>query len=376
MTSEAQIFAKDKLKLNILQDVLSGLVNISFQLDHDPAQNYASQIHADGKRVYVFGKFNVSEDASEGDTITIRPIMIDVPLKISFHAGAAFSGKKASLIRNATKAVEQEFEISSETESIELLPQGKQFYLVKVTNRGGIAAAPTRDTPRKPQEEPTYPGAPGPKWRTKPYPPSPFEEAGSSGQEPSPSPVDERFDVSDFETGFNGKDNRFDFFNGGPASGAGQTIPAPSIEPAGEIPGWSNGTSQASSAQDVSSGAGRQDGRDLQRIEQEISAIERQQGELSRKKQSAIEHLEKIEAEYKKDYAALGRELEDYKSRMEADAAVIEHYKDQDVKPVEIILRQAGLKLEEAEEQILFFIEAKQRKTMEIESEIKSNKKQ
>ena len=34
------------------------------------------------------------------------------------------------------------------------------------------------------------------------------------------------------------------------------------------------------------------------------------------------------------------------------------------------------MKLEEAESQIRFFIEAKQRKTMEIENEIKSNKRQ
>ena len=61
---------------------------------------------------------------------------------------------------------------------------------------------------------------------------------------------------------------------------------------------------------------------------------------------------------------------------MEADASIIEHYKDQDVMPIEIILKEVSLKLEDAEKQIQFFIEAKQRKTMEIENEIKSNKKQ
>ena len=115
---------------------------------------------------------------------------------------------------------------------------------------------------------------------------------------------------------------------------------------------------------------------DLQRIEQEISVIERQQGQLSRKKQSAIDHLEKIEVEYQKDYASFEQELEDYKSRLDADASIIEHYKDQDVMPIETVFQEIRFKLEEAEEQIRFFIEAKQRKTMEIENEIKSNKKQ
>ena len=113
---------------------------------------------------------------------------------------------------------------------------------------------------------------------------------------------------------------------------------------------------------------------ELARIEQEISVIERQQGQLSQKKQSAIDHLEKIEAEYKKDYESLETELEEVKSRMEADEAIIEHYKDQDVMPIEVIFQEIRLKLEEAEAQIRFFIEAKQKKTMEIESEIKANR--
>ena len=68
--------------------------------------------------------------------------------------------------------------------------------------------------------------------------------------------------------------------------------------------------------------------------------------------------------------------MEDYKSRLDADASIIEHYKDQDVMPIEIVFQEIRRKLEEAEEQIQFFIEAKQRKTMEIENEFKSNKNQ
>ena len=43
--------------------------------------------------------------------------------------------------------------------------------------------------------------------------------------------------------------------------------------------------------------------------------------------------------------------------------------------PIEVIFQEIRFKLDEAEEQIRFFIEAKQQKTMEIENEIKSNKK-
>ena len=48
MTSDVQVFEKDKIKLNILQDVLGGLVKIGFQLNNGPALDYASQIHVYG----------------------------------------------------------------------------------------------------------------------------------------------------------------------------------------------------------------------------------------------------------------------------------------------------------------------------------------
>lgn len=374
MTSEVQVFAKDKIKLNILQDVLGGMVNVSFQQNNEAPQDYASRIHADGKRVYVFGKFNVSEDVNESDTITIRPIMIDTPLKIIFHANANFSGKKASVVRNATKMVEQEFEISSETLSLELFPQGKQCYLLRVTNGGGIAAVPvqntTSQTPRKPATK-TKPD-PTPK-KTPPQPSVQFDEVVPAQES---SPIDDRFQGFDLGSGFGGNDSRFESFDVDPVAIVSETTPKTDFEPAEEISSRTQEPEYYPPAQNEVASAPRQDDKDLHRIEQEISVIERQQGQLSRKKQSAIDHLEKIEAEYQKDYASFEQELEDYKSRLDADTSIIEHYKDQDVMPIEIIFQEIRLKLEEAEEQIRFFIEAKQHKTMEIENEIKSNKKQ
>lgn len=375
MTSDVQVFGKDKIRLNILQDVLGGLVRIGFQLNNAPAQDYSSQIHVDGKRVYVFGKFNISEDANEGDTITIRPIMIDAPLKITFQANANFSGKKASVVRNTTKMVEQEFEISSETTSIELIPQGKQYYLMKVSNGGGTAATPIQGISPKPQRKPAVNNKPEPAPASSPAQPVVhFEDVIVPDRESSPA--DNRFEGFGVDTGFAGNDNRFDSFDIDPVAVVSTTPQKTSFDPAEEIFERVQEPALPDPVQTVRTESPREDDRDIQRIEQEISVIERQQGQLSRKKQSAIDHLEKIEAEYKKDYASFEKELDDYKSRMEADASIIEHYRDHDVMPVEIILKEVSLKLEEAEEQIRFFIEAKQRKTMEIENEIKSNKKQ
>ena len=55
MTSEVQIFNKDKIRMNILQDVLGGMIGLGFQLDNGQLRDYVSEIHEDGKRVYVLG---------------------------------------------------------------------------------------------------------------------------------------------------------------------------------------------------------------------------------------------------------------------------------------------------------------------------------
>lgn len=373
MTSEVQVFAKDKIRLNILQDVLGGMVNVTFQQNNGAPQDYASQIHADGKRVYVFGKFNISEDVNGGDIITVRPIMIDTSLKIVFHANVNFSGKKVSVVRNTTKMVEQEFEISSETLCLELLPQGKKYYLLKVTNGGGIAAAPIQNTASQSHRKPAAKTKPEPGPIKAPSQPTVRLDEDVSVRESFPA--DDRFEGFDLGSGFGESDSRFEAFDVDPLAVVSDTTPKRDFEPAEEISARTQEPDHGSAAQNVIAPEPLQDDRDLHRIEQEISVIERQHGQLSRKKQSAIDHMEKIEAEYQKDYASFEQELEDYKSRLDADASIIEHYKDQDVKTIEVVFQEIRFKLEEAEEQIRLFIEAKQRKTMEIENEIKSNKK-
>lgn len=373
MTSEIQLFSKDLVKLNILQDALGGMVKLLFQFDNGAAEDFATSIHKEGKRVQVYGKFNISEDPA-GEVLTIRPIMIDGSLKILFQANAPFSGKTASVVRSSTKAVEREYEISSETAYIEFVPQGKQNYLMKVVNGNGLAAStgvydasrpsekPVSRTP-KPQHKPEI------KPQTKPI--ADFEEVVISPTYQGDG--DDRFQELSLNSEFGTQDDRFASFDMDNDTVVSSPQKGPQTIPAEEIEFRSAGIADSEPLTPQTPTEG--DSNDLRRIEQEITVVERQQGQLSRKKQSAIDHLEKIEAEYKKDYMSLEKELDEIKSRMEADASVIEHYKDQDVMPIEVIFEEINLKLEEAEEQIRFFIEAKQRKTMEIENEIKSNKK-
>ena len=376
MTSDVQVFTKDSIKLNILQDVLSGLIKLSLKLGDKPAEDYASSIHEDGKRVQVFGKFNISEDPS-GEILTIRPIMVDAPLTLLLNSNASFSGKSASIVRSKTKAVECEFEISSQTTNIELQPQGRQSYTLRVSN-GSVSAkaSSTASAEAAPERSPRIqPTIAAPTTETTSVQPS--VQSQQTIQEEivlneSQTASNDGFQGFDLDAGFGLQDDRFASFDIG-----ADTVISPTVTPSVDSPAMvmTQRTEEVvRQEQPVAEHADNGSDPELARIEQEISVIERQQGQLSQKKQSAIDHLEKIEAEYKKDYESLETELEEVKSRMEADEAIIEHYKDQDVMPIEVIFQEIRLKLEEAEAQIRFFIEAKQKKTMEIESEIKANR--
>ena len=79
------------------------------------------------------------------------------------------------------------------------------------------------------------------------------------------------------------------------------------------------------------------------------------------------EKIQKIEEELQKDYKQAEVQLEECKTQLEIDKRVLEYYKDKDVKPVEEIFKEIQQKLDEAEKQIALFIQAQQKKTMEIE---------
>ena len=70
MTSETELFGKDSIKLNILKELTEGEINISLSLGGGVYQDYLSQIHREGSRMQVLGKFNLSE--STRNTVLIR----------------------------------------------------------------------------------------------------------------------------------------------------------------------------------------------------------------------------------------------------------------------------------------------------------------
>ena len=100
-------------------------------------------------------------------------------------------------------------------------------------------------------------------------------------------------------------------------------------------------------------------------IQEEIPVVQEEQPVV--KNPVKDEKIQKIEEELQKDYKQAEVQLEECKTQLEIDKRVLEYYKDKDVKPVEEIFKEIQQKLDEAEKQIALFIQAQQKKTMEIE---------
>ena len=306
MTSEIELFGKDSVKLNILKELVSGDINISMSLNGGVYQDYLSQIHREGSRMQVLGKFNLSEDPN-GDVLTIRPIMVSGLLKVTFgFSGQPFSGeKKVSVFRRATKTIERKYDVNDMLTSVEFIPQGNVKYMLRLT----YGDAESEALP----DEPERPAVAAPDLTESP---DDFDVLTSPVAEEPPKPEP-------------------------PASPA---PPAPA-DPEPATP------------------------------EEDVTAAEERLEKLRERRKSAKELLTKLEAEYEKDYDEYQRELEEYRQQYNVDQSVIEFYRDNDIQPIEDIMKELSEKLTQAEQQIRLIILGRQKKTMEIETQVKSNKR-
>lgn len=381
MISEIDVFSKDFVRMNILDVVLSGKADMNMELNNDGSKSYATDIHNERSRVQVFGRFNLSED-SNNNIIAIRPVVVEASLKIRFSIKENVADRTIAIIRSGMKVQEQAFPVNKSLTSISFIPVRKQKYTLQVEYDDSVVVTETpaivqprkeqhRNTSRIPRVEPKEqkPAAPVHSETIDTFAPA----SGSGSFEFETFDFDSRFDPGQNnqvnDTRFSSGSMDFGFDNASVhETDVSQGYPQTSTVPL--TPRYES-TPSYSAPVNVASAPAESDAR----VEQEIQTVEYKRAELNTRRQSAINHLEKIEAEYRKDYDALSVELEEIKGRMEADSGIIEYYKDRDIIPVETLLQEARLKLEEAETQIGMFIRAKQQKTMEIESEVKANKK-
>lgn len=381
MISEIDVFSKDFVRINILDVVLGGKAEMNMELNNDGSKSYATEIHNERSRVQVFGRFNLSED-SNNNIIAIRPVVVEASLRIRFSIKENIANRTIAIIRSGTKVQEQAFPINKSLTSISFIPVGKQKYTMQVEYDDSVVVieTPTNVPPRKEQNRTS---SRVPRVQPKEQKPSPPVQSDLVDTFVPPSgPSGFEFETFDFDSRFDSgqnnqmNDTRFSSDSVDFGSENDSVLEADTSRDTHQTDTVLTGqryesTPSYSAPVNVTLAPAESDAR----VEQEIQTVEYKRAELSTRRQSAINHLEKIEAEYRKDYDALSAELKEIKGRMEADSNIIEYYKDRDIIPVETLLQEARLKLEEAETQIGMFIRAKQQKTMEIEGEVKANKK-
>jgi len=358
MPFETELHSKDSIKLNFLKGILDNKVLMNIQLDGQPKEDYASQIHNDNSRIALKGKFNLTEDPSR-ESLLIRPVSVYGGLILSFlHKQTITNGIITVTQRVGGNKEIKDIPFNANVSQIEFIPKDNKTYLLKINTDTDVIIKETTTTQSE-SKPPKKENASGNQSDSR------FEaDNGLVDGSKQTSYFDERFDSGNGFQEINRSshdDNRFDF-------------DSHEFDNHQQDDNTNNSNNQAEQRNTDIQNIETTDN-ELSRIENDIRVLEQKQTELTVKKQKAIEHLEKIEAEYNKDYNMLEQELNDIKSRMEADKAIIDFYQDQDVVPIESIFSEVSLRLEEAEKQIKMFIEAKQNKTREIEQEIKSNKR-
>ena len=127
MISEMTVYCRDSLKMNVLREVLAGEMTLTFRMDGERAEDYASSLHREDSRMRVYGKFNLSEDPT-GEVLTVRPVAAQAGLRIDIACGTECAGKTLTLVRGATKTVEQTWELGG-LQRIALIPSGDGFTL-------------------------------------------------------------------------------------------------------------------------------------------------------------------------------------------------------------------------------------------------------
>ncbi len=114
---------------------------------------------------------------------------------------------------------------------------------------------------------------------------------------------------------------------------------------------------------------------DIKTVQSKIQILENQKLELSNRKAEYKNHLDKIQAEYDKDYSGYEAQLEDLRSTYDIDKEFIMMYENKEIEPIEELMRKAEEAIAKVEEQIRLIVKAKSDKTRMVEEELRIGKK-
>lgn len=102
-------------------------------------------------------------------------------------------------------------------------------------------------------------------------------------------------------------------------------------------------------------------------IQNKIDDIKAKNEQLTSDKAKLLDSLEKLQAEYDKDYTAYEADVEEIKSKFHIDEEILKMYAGKDVHSIEELMARSENDIKEIEQQLKIFIEAQQRKTDDIE---------
>ena len=325
MISEMTVYCRDSLKMNVLREVLAGEMTLTFRMDGERAEDYASSLHREDSRMRVYGKFNLSEDPT-GEVLTVRPVAAQAGLRIDIACGTECAGKTLTLVRGATKTVEQTWELGG-LQRIALIPSGDGFTLRLTCRDISTAAASSEAHSSEANSTETA-----------------SSETASSEADSSEAHSSETASSEANSTG----------------ATSSETASTNTASAGTDFPGWVSPEddfweSDFPGAESIPVPA--------------ASASPQEQPPQSEEEKRRV-----IAAETEKDQTVFQAELEELAACVEADAEVLAYYRDKDIRPTEDLLRDIREKIAQAETQIRLLIEAKQRKTAAIEAEIKHQK--
>ena len=115
---------------------------------------------------------------------------------------------------------------------------------------------------------------------------------------------------------------------------------------------------------------------DISDLKIKIQELENKNLGLTENKKNLIKHMDKLQAEYDKDYQSYEADIEEIKSKYTIDDEILRMYADKDVSSIEELLKNAEADILQIEEQVRIFVEVQQRKTADIEAELKIGKKE
>lgn len=311
--ADFEVMAKDYIKFKFLNEVLSNKVALNVFLESEGVEKSFSDVRSDNS-VYRFNNFNVSEDTVQ-NAVTFRPIVVGCSMYFKI---VAKSTVQMDIIKNGTTTVAKEFSFQAGETKVDLISQGTQKYDVVVSSTKIETSESNIVT----------------------------EAAGQT---------------------FNPMENPF--------GGGGFKEPEPTFVSESVVSSYDGTQGECVKQQEQLLQGNLRMESDIANLQNEVLQLEKKNRTLVNNKKYLIQQLDKLQAEYDKDYLSYESELEEIRSRYTVDKEIIGFYADKEVVAVEELMLRAENAMNEIEEQIKVFVTAQQKKTNDIESELKIGKK-